>query len=292
MGTGGGLADRGRHDPDFASRGTVDRIELSVTAGRPFEEGEPALLIDGRGRKFLLHLRSTGMFQFHLGYLPHAEIIGRPDGTRFKSSKGAALVAVRPRLADYILKMKRGPQVVYPKDLGPILMYADIRPGLTVIEAGTGSGAMTMALARAVGPTGKVISCEIREDHAAHGRTAITRHFGDVPEWLDLRVEDVKNTVTELDHDRLVLDIPEPWQVITAALDRLRTGGIVCSYVPTVPQLQQIHQALEASGRFLDIETFEVLIRTWKVTGRSVRPDHGMVGHTGFVTTARCIQQA
>ena len=250
------------------------------------------MLIDGRRRKYLLHLRSTGMFQFHLGNLPHSDIIGSPDGSRFVSSKGAPLVALRPRLGDYILKMRRGPQVVYPKDLGAILMYADIHPGLAVIEAGTGSGALTMALTRAVGPTGRVVSCEIREDHAAHGRKTIVRRFGHVPDWLELRVGDVLEAVAEEEYDRLLLDIPEPWRVIPAATGNLRTGGIVCSYVPTVPQLQKLHEALDATGRFLDVETFEVLLRTWNVTGRSVRPDHGMVGHTGFVTVGRFIQPA
>ena len=263
-----------------------------VTEGRPFQEGEPALLFDGKGRKYLLHLRGDGVFQFHLGNLPHAEIIGSPDGSRLVSSKGASLIALRPRLGDYILKMRRGAQVVYPKDLGAILMYADIHPGLTVIEAGTGSGALTMTLARAVGPTGRVVSFEIREDHAAHGRRAIVRQFGNVPDWLELRVGDVLETVGELEHDRLLLDIPEPWRVIPTATGSLRTGGIVCSYVPTVPQLQKLHDALDATERFLDVETFEVLFRTWKVAGRSVRPDHGMVGHTGFVTVGRCIQPA
>lgn len=260
--------------------------------GRPFAEGEPALLIDGKGRKYLLHLRADGMFQYHLGALAHAELIGAPDGVRLQSSKGAPLTALRPRLGDYILKMRRGPQIVYPKDLGAVLMYADIHPGLTVVEGGTGSGALAMTLARAVGPAGRVVSCEIREDHAAHGRAAVARRFGKTPEWLELRVGDVAETAAEIRHDRLVLDLPEPWRVVPSALGGLRTGGVLCCYLPTVPQLEQLHRALGESGRFADVETFEVLLRTWNVSGRSVRPDHGMVGHTGFVTAARCVQPA
>ena len=263
-----------------------------MASGRRFEEGDPALLIDDKNRKYLLHLRARGIFQYHRGTLAHAELIGNPEGTRYLSSKGAPLIALRPRLGDYVLKMRRGAQIVYPKDLGAILMYADIHPGLTVIEAGTGSGALTMALTRAVGPTGRVVSCEIREDHATQGRAAILRHFGKAPDWLDLRVGDVLDAVAGIEHDRLILDLPEPWHVIPAASEGLRTGGVVCSYVPTVPQLQQLHHAIEAAGRFIDVETFEVLVRTWNVSGRSVRPDHGMVGHTGFVTVARCIQPA
>ena len=260
-----------------------------LATGRPFEDGEPALLFDGKGRKYLLHLRSEGVFHFHQGTLAHSELIGSPEGSRFRSSKGAPLVAVRPRLGDYILKMRRGPQVVYPKDLGAILMYADIRPGLTVIEAGAGSGALTMALIRAVGPDGRIVSCELREDHAAHARAAIRRHFGAIPDWLELRVCDVIEAVAEVEHDRLVLDLPEPWEVVPAAVGRLRTGGVICSYVPTVPQIDRLRRALDETGCFVDIETFEILLRTWNVTGRSVRPDHGMVGHTGFVTVGRCV---
>lgn len=263
-----------------------------MAEGIAFREGEPALLFDDKGRKYLLHLRSSSMFRYHRGNLAHADIIGRPEGARLVSSNGAPLIAVRPRLADYILKMKRGPQVVYPKDLGPILVHADIRPGLTVVEAGTGSGAATLALARAVGPTGRLISCELREDHAARGRATVERYFGAVPEWLDLRVGDVREVAAKVDHDRLFLDLPEPWDIVPAAAGTLRPGGLVAAYVPTVPQLGRIHAALAASDRFLDVETFEVLLRTWHVAGRSVRPDHGMVGHTGFVTTARCISPA
>lgn len=260
-----------------------------MAAGVPFGEGEPALLLDDKGRKYLLRLRSTGTFQYHRGRLAHADIIGRPEGTRFTSSNGAPLVGVRPRLADYVLKMRRGPQVVYPKDLGPILVYADIRPGATVLEAGTGSGAATLALVRAVGPTGRVISCELREDHAARGRANIERYFGSIPDHLDLRVGDVREIAAEVCHDRLVLDLAEPWQVIPAAAKTLRPGGLVAGYVPTVPQVDRFHSTLESSERFVDVETFEILLRTWHVAGRSVRPDHGMVGHTGFVTTARCV---
>ena len=292
MGEDSCLVDRGRHDPYLAGRCAVDRTHLSVMSGPVFQEGDPALLIDDKGRKYLLHLKAAGVFRYHKGSLDHAEVIGNADGTRFSSTNGAPLIALRPRLGDYILKMKRGPQVVYPKDLGALLMYADIRPGLTIVEAGTGSGALTLALARAVGPTGRIISCELREDHAARGRSTVVRYFGEVPDWLELRIGDVTDTLAEVRHDRLILDLPEPWSVVPAAIESLRPGGVLCSYLPTVPQLQQLRQALDAGGRFVDVETFEVLLRTWRVAGRSVRPDHGMVGHTGFLTVGRCIRPA
>ncbi len=255
--------------------------------GAPFREGEAALLFDDRDRRYLLHLRAEGVFQYHFGSLPHAQLIGSPEGGVFRSSGGAPLVALRPRLGDYILKMRRGPQVVYPKDLGAILLYADIYPGLVVLEAGTGSGALAMTLTRAVGPAGRVVSYEVREDHARHGRGALVKHFGGLPDWLELRVGDVADGLGEVEADRLVLDVPEPWGLIPQAADALRAGATVCCYLPTVPQVERLHRAMDETGRFIDAETFEVLRRTWNVRGRSVRPDHGMVGHTGFITTAR-----
>lgn len=258
-----------------------------MASGVPFREGEPALLFDDRGRRYLLHLRAEGTFQYHFGSLPHAQLIGSPEGEVHRSSGGAPLTALRPRLGDYILKMRRGPQVVYPKDLGAILLYADVYPGLTVLEAGTGSGALTMTLTRAVGPAGRVVSYEVREDHARHGRGALVKHFGGLPDWLELRVGDVADGLGEVEADRLVLDVPEPWGLMAGAADSLRPGAVICCYLPTVPQVERLHRALEESGRFADAETFEILRRTWNVRGRSVRPDHGMVGHTGFITTAR-----
>ena len=247
------------------------------------------LLFDEKHRKYLLHLRADGVFSYHNGTLDHAQLIGAADGSTLHSSKGSPLIAIRPRLADYILKMKRGAQVVYPKEIGAILIYADIFPGLTVLEAGTGSGALTMALTRAVGPTGRVVSCEIRDDHAKHGHKTIVKGMGGQPEWLDLRVGDVTDVIADVHPDRLILDLPEPWTVIDKAAEHLRPGGVGCFYVPTVPQLQEIHRALEETGAFIDVETFEILLRTWNIKGRSVRPDHSMVAHTGFVTVARRI---
>ena len=253
----------------------------------PFRYGEPCLLVDGKGRHYLLALRDGGEFHFHGGKLDHAEIVGAVEGTALHSSAGQRLVPLRPRLADYILSMKRGPQVVYPKDIGPILVWADVAPGMTVLEAGTGSGALAMALARAVGPTGRVVSVERREDHARHGRKSVERYFGGVPGHLELRIGDVEEAVADVGPDRLILDVPEPWHVVGPAGEHLAPGGVFCAYVPTVPQVQQLRDALRSARRFIEIDTFEVLHREWSVEGRSVRPAHQMVGHTGFITVAR-----
>jgi tRNA (adenine57-N1/adenine58-N1)-methyltransferase len=252
-----------------------------------FLPGETCLLVDGRGRHYLVDLTPGGTFQYHVGTLDLDRVIGRPEGTVLRSSGNGRLVALRPRLADYILRMRRGAQVVYPKDIGPIVHWGDVGPGMRVLEAGTGSGALTMALLQAVGPTGTVVSVEERADHAAGARAAIARFFGRVPPNLDLRLGRVEEMVEEVAPDRLVLDLPEPWQVVAAAAAGLADGGVLIAYLPTVPQVQHLHDELRRCRRFLDVSTFELLLREWVAEGRSVRPASQMVGHTGFITTAR-----
>lgn len=252
-----------------------------------FGLGEPCLLIDGKGRQYLLKLDPDRKFQYHRGSLAHTEILGVEDGTWLTDSSGARLLALRPRLADYILRMRRGAQVVYPKDIGPILVFADIHAGSTVLEAGTGSGALTMALTQAVGSEGRVISVEKRQDHADHARKAIERFFGSIPSQLDLRVGEVEDVVAEFCPERIVLDLPEPWHLVALAAERQPTGGTICGYLPTVPQVQTLVDALRQTDRFAEIEVREFLFRDWNVAGRSVRPDHNMVGHTGFLVFAR-----
>jgi tRNA (adenine57-N1/adenine58-N1)-methyltransferase len=252
-----------------------------------FRPGEVCLLVDGRGRHYLVDLQPGGTFQYHVGSLALDRVIGRPEGTVLRSSAEGRLVALRPRLADYVLRMRRGAQVVYPKDIGPILHWGDIGPGRRVLEAGTGSGALTMALVQAVGPAGMVVSVEERPDHAAGARAAILRFFGEMPANLSLRLGRVEAAVEEVAPDRLVLDLPEPWLVVAPAVAGLADGGVLVAYVPTVPQVQHLHDELRRSRRFLDVCTFEILLRDWVAEGRSVRPSSHMVGHTGFVTTAR-----
>jgi tRNA (adenine57-N1/adenine58-N1)-methyltransferase len=196
------------------------------------------------------------------------------------------LVAFRPRFADYALKMKRGAQVIYPKDLGPILTYADIHPGARVLEAGTGSGALTIALVRAVGPGGQVVSYEVRPEHADQARANLEDFFGEMPTTLELRAGAIEDVPAGDVFDRCVLDLPEPWVALEALWRVLEPGGIVCAYVPTTIQVQDLVLALPRHG-FHHVETFEVLRRGWHVTERSVRPDHRMVAHTGFLTVGR-----
>ncbi len=253
----------------------------------PLTEGEPVLLIDGKGRRYLVKLDRAATFGSHRGVIPHSAIIGTEDGSVVATPSGAEFQVLRPRLADYVLKMQRGAQVVYPKDIGPIVLWADIAPGMTVLEAGTGSGALTLGLLRAVGPEGRVVTVERREDHQKQAIKTIKRWFGELPDNLDMRIGEVEETVAELGPERIVLDLPEPWHVVPEAAAHQPTGAVFASYLPTIPQVQTLVETMRDSGAFAEIEIFETLHRTWNVKGRSVRPSHTMVGHTGFVVTGR-----
>ncbi|MGI8708433.1 MAG: tRNA (adenine-N1)-methyltransferase [Actinomycetota bacterium] len=256
---------------------------------RVLAAGERILLVDSRDRRYLITLSTGKQFHSHSGTLDHDELIGAFEGTTVRSSKGARMLAFRPTLSDYILKMQRGAQVVYPKDLGLIIMYADIFPGAAVLEAGTGSGSLTLALSRAVGDAGLVISYELREDHHERGAANVREWYeglGGKPENVDLRVGDVFEDIPESGVDRLVLDLPEPWRAVGRTTHSLAAGGIMCCYLPTVPQVQQTVEAMRRGG-FGIVNTFEGLVRTWNIEGQSVRPDHRMVAHTGFIVTAR-----
>jgi tRNA (adenine57-N1/adenine58-N1)-methyltransferase len=259
-----------------------------MTAAK-FQAGERALLLDLRGRRYLVTLASGKQFHSHHGAIEHDAIIGGPEGAFVEAGGGSRMLVVRPTLADYVLKMSRGAQIVYPKDIGAILVEADIFPGATVLEAGTGSGSLTLALSRAVGDGGRVISYEMREDHHARAVENVNAFFeslGGKPENLELRVGDIFEGAPERAVDRMVLDLPEPWRAIGTTTRSLVDGGILCSYLPTIPQIQQIVEAMRDGGFGL-ISTFEILRRTWNVEGQSVRPDHRMVAHTGFIVTGR-----
>jgi tRNA (adenine57-N1/adenine58-N1)-methyltransferase catalytic subunit len=258
----------------------------------PFEPGEKALLMDGKGRRYLIRLQQGATFHFHGGSVQHDALIGSSEGVEIRATSGARLVALRPTLADFVLKMPRGAQVLYPKDIGAILVHADVAPGSRVLEAGTGSGALTMALARAAGPDGCVISYDSREDHHATAARNVDMFFGARPTWLDLRLGDVRAVAATIPvtgtprFDRVILDLPEPWAVLPEMTHALRPGGILCCYLPTTNQTREAVLAMQRSD-YLQVDTFEVLVRHWHVTDRSVRPDHRMVAHTGFITTGR-----
>lgn len=253
----------------------------------PFEPGERILLLDQRGRRYLVTLRVGETWHSHGGGLPHDLMIGSDEGTVVHSATRMSFRAFRPRMADFVLKMPRGAQVVYPKDVGAILVETDVFPGARVLEAGTGSGSLTLALCRATGPEGRVVTYDLRPEFQAKAASNIESFFGKLPDWLDLRVGDVTEVSgTGETFDRVVLDLPEPWAALEAVATVLPPGGIICGYLPTTIQVQQLVLALADHG-YEHLETFEVLHRSWHVTERSVRPDHRMVAHTGFVTVAR-----
>jgi len=260
-----------------------------------FEAGERILLTDSRDRRYLIVLGTGKQFHSHLGAIEHDDLIGAPEGSTVRTTNGAPLTAFRPTLSDFVLKMKRGAQVVYPKDIGLILIYADIFPGATVLEAGTGSGSLTLALSRAVGPEGRVISYEVREDHHEQASQNIAAWYegsGGKPENLELRIGNVFDGVGDgrggrmSGIDRMIFDLPEPWQAIGSATESLAPGGIFCCYLPTIPQVSQTVEAMRRA-RFSFLTTLEGLVRTWNVDGQSVRPDHRMVAHTGFIVVGR-----
>jgi tRNA (adenine57-N1/adenine58-N1)-methyltransferase catalytic subunit len=256
---------------------------------RPLEAGERVLLIDPRDRRYLVTLGTGKQFHSHLGIIDHDDLIGSPEGSRVRTSGGSRMLALRPTLAEYTLKMKRGAQVIYPKDVGLILVYADIYPGATVLEAGTGSGSLTLALARAVGPEGRVISYEVREDHHERAVENVTTWYegrGGKPDNIELRLGDIFEGIPEAGLERMVLDLPEPWRAVGPTTASLASGGLFCCYLPTVPQVSQTVETMRRSG-FGFIDTFEGLVRTWNIDGQSVRPDHRMVAHTGFIITGR-----
>ena len=252
----------------------------------PFREGEQVLLIDTKKRRYLLTLTEGKEFHSHSGTVGHDAVIGSPEGTSFRSSHGMYYTAIRPTLADFIFKMPRGAQVIYPKDLGALLMLADIFPGARVLESGVGSGALSMTMLRA---GADIVGYELREDFASRAVKNVTGFLGE--EVLDrYRVEqrDCYEGIDETDLDRVVLDLPEPWQVVKHAERALHPGGLIVAYTPQITQAVQLRETLAASA-FGMAETMEVLHRAWHIEGQSVRPDHRMVAHTGFLTHARLL---
>lgn len=252
----------------------------------PLEAGERILLIDTKGRRYLITLEVGGEFHFHRGIVSHDDLIGREDGTSISSTGNEKMLALRPTMADFILKMRRGAQVVYPKDAAMILLNGDIYPGARVLEAGAGSGALTIALLRAVGPEGRVVTYEVREDFAETARANVEQFLGKADN-LEIRIGNVYEQIGDEEFDRAVLDLPEPWRALPVLRKALRSGGVLACYLPTVLQVHQLHLALDADRAWASVRTTETLVRSWHVEERSVRPDHKMVGHTGFITVAR-----
>ena len=247
------------------------------------------LLQDRKDRRYLTTLADGQVFHSHLGRLSHDFLIGHSVGGWYRTDRGHTLLAVRPTLGEFVRQMPRGPQIIYSKDLGNIVAFADIFPGATVVESGLGSGALTAALLRAVGDRGRVITYEIDESVTPKAMANISRVIPN-PSNLTVTIGDIYQGIEERQVDRVVLDVPEPWQAVPGVAEALVMGGILISFLPTILQVHQLVGKLQEDGRFQMVETVETLLRPWHVTERSVRPAHRMVAHSGFLTTAvRCL---
>ncbi|MEV0719920.1 tRNA (adenine-N1)-methyltransferase [Asanoa sp. NPDC050611] len=252
----------------------------------PFRVGDRVQLTDPKGRMHTVVLEPGREFHTHRGALAHDAIIGRPDGSVVRSTGGTEYLALRPLLSDYVLSMPRGAQVIYPKDAAQIVTMGDIFPGARVLEAGAGSGALANWLLRAVGPSGDLISYELREDFAAIARRNVEAFFGGPhPAWT-LRTGDVLDT-TETGFDRIILDLLAPWDAVDLISRALVPGGVFIGYVATTTQLSDLVEALREKGGFTEPRAWESLVRDWHAEGLAVRPDHRMIAHTAFLVSAR-----
>lgn len=286
--------------PHTGQAPTTPREPLRANLGRatgahlrrgPFRIGDKVQLTDPRGRPHTITLAPEATFHTHRGYLAHESVIGLPEGSVVVNTAGVEYLAVRPLLADYVLSMPRGAAVVYPKDAGQIVAMADIYPGARVVEAGVGSGALTMSLLRAVGDGGSLHSIERRADFADIARGNVETFFGGPhPAWR-LSVGDLADVVVA-DHgagevDRVVLDMLAPWENLDAVAQALAPGGVLICYVATTTQLSRLAEDIRADGRYTEPHAWESMVRGWHLEGLAVRPEHRMIGHTGFLLTTR-----
>ncbi len=252
----------------------------------PFQADDAVILLDRKDREYLARLDQRAAISIRGGKIAVADILGRQEGSVVRSSLNEPFLVFRPSLPQLIPNLPRSAQVIYPKDIGPILLWADLFPGARVIEAGVGAGALSIALLRAIGETGQLISYEIREDFADLAKKNVERYLGPAANWV-VKLADVASHLVETDVDRVILDLPEPWQAIGRVWNALRPGGYLLCYLPTVLQVKSLIDALREDKRFACIETTETLMRYWHFKGLSARPQHRMVAHTGFLTSAR-----
>ena len=260
--------------------------------GGVFRAGDRVQLTDPKGRHYTIVLEEGAQYHTHRGGIAHDDLIGRPEGSLVVSPAGTPYLALRPRLADYVLSMPRGAQVIYPKDAAQILMWGDVFPGARVLEAGAGSGALTCSLLQAVGPGGEVVSYEVRPDHAEHAERNVLRFFGELPpNWTmhvaDLAVHGDRADEQDGSFDRVVLDMLAPWEQLGTVARALVPGGVLVGYVATTTQLSRLTEALREQQCWTEPEAWEALVRPWHVVGLAVRPEHRMQGHTAFLLTAR-----
>ncbi len=258
------------------------------------EYGDMILLLDmkprrGQQHRYLLTLKEGAEFHTHNGFVPHGDIVGQPECSLVKATKGAQYRVLRPTLEDFVVEMPRGAQVIYPKDLAPICMLADIGPGMKVFESGVGSGALSMTMLRW---GADITGYELREDFANKARSNVRAFLGaGVLDRYKVELRDCYEGIDGDDYDRVVLDLPEPWNVVPLAERALLPGGILVAYTPSITQAVQVRQAMH-SHRWIATRTLEVLNRGWHIEGMAVRPDHRMVAHTAFLTVGRLLERS
>jgi tRNA (adenine57-N1/adenine58-N1)-methyltransferase catalytic subunit len=252
----------------------------------PFADGDRVQLTDAKGRHYTMVLAPGAEFHTHRGAIAHDTVIGLPEGSVVKSTNGDPFLVLRPLLVDYVMSMPRGAQVIYPKDAAQIVHEGDVFPGARVLEAGAGSGALTCSLLRAVGPGGRVVSYELRDDHADVASRNVVTFFGELPANWELAIADVADYAGP-EVDRVVLDMLAPWDVLGAVADALVAGGVLMVYVATVTQLSRTVEALREQQCWTEPRAWETLQRGWNVVGLAVRPQHSMRGHTAFLISAR-----
>jgi len=252
-----------------------------------FSAGDRIQLTDPKGKLYSFTITPGKEWHTHKGWIVHDELIGLPEGSVVSTTAGLKFTAFKPLLADYVLTMPRGATIVYPKDAAMIVGLADIYPGARVLEAGVGSGALTISLLRAVGPSGKVNSIERRADFAENAHSNVSNYFGEKPSNWSLSVGDLQDQNFESEYDRVVLDMLAPWECVDLAARALRPGGVFLAYVATTTQLTVTAEALKDDGRFTEPESSETIVRGWHHEGLAVRPQQRMIGHTGFLIQSR-----
>ena len=256
-----------------------------------FAAGDRVQLTGPKGRLHTITLEAGRQFHTHRGTLAHDDLIGLPDGSVVEASNGDAYLALRPLLSDFVMSMPRGAAIVYPKDAAQILAIADIFPGATVVEAGVGSGALSLWLLRAIGAEGRLLSFERREEFAEVARANVHAFLGETPENWSIGIGDLAEALPDAVEpgtvDRVVLDMLAPWECLDAVSLALAPGGVLVCYVATVTQLSRIAEAIRATGAYTEPSSSETLVRGWHVEGLAVRPDHRMVAHTAFLIAAR-----
>jgi tRNA (adenine57-N1/adenine58-N1)-methyltransferase len=262
-------------------------MPISRNSSPLFEVGDKVLLTDQKGKEHSITLQLNQEWHTHKGVLIHNDLIGKSQGIVVETNQGLKFTAFKQLLADFVLNMPRGATIIYPKDAAAILGLADIGPGDAVLEAGAGSGALSISLLRAVGESGSLTSYERRDEFAAVASKNVERYFGSIPNNWELKIGSVQDLEKERKYSRVVLDMLAPWECVEMASEVLLAGGVFLCYVATTTQLSQIAEAIKDSGDFTEPLSSETIVRGWHHEGLAVRPQHRMIGHTAFLITAR-----